>query len=137
MIKKIFAVVLTSALCIGLLVGYVWYKNIFIYQPRDLTVNLTAKESTAKFVGTSRQVEHAAGEQQVNGRLYIGERWYPVDVTVASKNSAALAYLYNEDGTYFATARIYWNAGKITVYRLQDEKQSVYSSKDVLELEKA
>lgn len=135
--KKFLVIIIAVVLCAGLLGGYVWYRNIYIYQPKGLTVEFAHKDVTAEFVGTRRMVEHLPGEIRLNGRLYIDEDWYPIDVNVASKNSSTNAYLYNEDGTYYGTARVYWNAEKITVYRLEREEQSVEESKEVLELEKS
>lgn len=68
--------------------------------------------SRSSEVKTCRKPEHLVGQQRINGRLYIDDTWFPVDVDVPTKESKASADLYYEDGTYLGTADVYWNAEK-------------------------
>lgn len=136
--KKLIAVLTAAAIALAGLMLYVYKINVTDFEAKPLTVILQGDGASAEFEGTKRKLMHRRdGEkwQILQGQLTVDGKEYPIDMKLSMTYSGLQnTYLYNEDGSYYATAGVAPDMKSLTLYFVSAEAADIHSAEKVVEL---
>lgn len=118
--------------------------NYYKYLPQELNLVFEGiefdvesisefEEVQATITGSiQRKKDIADDERYVQGNIKINEgEEYPINTIIPfdSGNHSSKVYMYNSDGSYYGTARIYSNFDQVIIYRVETEASSLEDCK--------
>lgn len=136
--KKLIAVLAAAVIVLAGLMLYVYKINVTDFEAKPLTVTLQGDRVSAEFEGTARELMHRENGEEwqiLQGKLSIDGNEYPIDMKLSMTYSGLQnTYLYNEDGSYYATAGVAPDMKSLTLYFVSDEEADIHSAEKTVEL---